>query len=472
MIRVRPLRALGLAVLALTASSGCAVGPNYHRPKMQLPPDFRFAKNPTNVASVADLPWWEVFRDDALQALLREALENNFDLRIAVARVEQSRALARAAGAQLLPGIGVMGAAAYADSTASPFGGATVYAGSILASWEPDVFGGLRRSAEQARASYFASEEARRNVWLTVQADVAQSYFRLLALDLEHEIALRTIRAREETLDLYRTQLSGGVATALQVARAEADVHGAQATCTSIELQIATTEDAISLLLGVAPRPVSRSPSSGRLAPPPDVPAGLPSTLLERRPDVRYAEQQLVAANAQVGVETAKFFPTFPLTAAPALSSLSVGSGPLLLMQGFAYVLLASAQWTAPVLKGGALVAQLDAAKATKSAATIAYERTMYTALQEVADALVSLDRMHEQRGQEEGQVAELSRAVDIAESQFRGGTASYLDVVSAQEVEFAAELALAQLEGEQLVEFVQLYRALGGGWWLAKPRP
>lgn len=458
-----------LVLLALQLSTaGCAVGPNYHRPKLDLPAGFRFADNTRSPASVADLPWWEVFRDDALQALLREGLEHNFDLRIAVARVEQSRALARAAGAQLLPGIGLSGAALYANGT-GPTGGVTVYGGAGLATWEPDVFGGLRRSAEEAHANYLASEETRRNVWVTVEADVAQSYFQLLALDLQREIAMRTIKAREETLDLYRTQLNGGVATGLQVARAEADVEGAQATRANIELQISTTEDAISLLLGVAPRPIARRPPvNGQLAPPPEVPAGLPSALLERRPDVRQAEAQLMAANAEVGVETAKLFPTFPLTAAPGLSSLSLA---LLSMKAFSYLLLGQVQWTAPILKGGALIAQVDSANAAKKAAAIGYAQTMFTALRDVDDALVTLDRLREQRGLEEGQVAQLSRAVDISTSQFRGGTASYLDVVSAQENEFAAELSLAQLEGQQLTEFVQLYRALGGGWWLAEKR-
>ncbi len=461
--RARPRR--GLAVLALTAVAGCAVGPNYHRPKIDVPPDYRFAKPTRSAASIADLPWWEVFRDDALQALLRRALESNFDLRVAVARVEQSRALARAAGAKLLPGVGLTGAAVYANGSASP-ASLSLYSGSVMASWEPDVFGGLRRSAEEARANYVASEESQGNVWLTVLADVAQAYFRLLSLDLQREITRRTITARQETLDLYRTQLQGGVATGLQVARAEADVYGAQETLSSIEMQIATSEDAISLLLGLAPGPVARTPSSNALAPPPEVPAGLPSSLLSRRPDVRQAEAQLVSANAEVGVQMAKLFPTFPLTAAPALSSLAVSGVPFPSIQGFSYLLLGTANWTAPILQGSALIAQVDAANAAKKAAIVVYEETMFAALREVNDAVVSLDGLREERTLAEKQVAQLGSAVDISLSQFQGGTATYLDVVTAQENEFSAQLSLAQLEGQQLAEFVQLYRALGGGWW------
>jgi multidrug efflux system outer membrane protein len=449
---------LGIATLAM---AGCAVGPNYHRPAVEQPRSFRFAEGTQDAASMANMPWWEVFRDEALQALLRKALVNNFDLRIAAARVEQARAQARAAGAQLLPGIGLTGAALYSNGS---LGRLSLYGGGPTVSWEPDVFGRLRRSAEEARATYFASEEEQRGVWLTVLADVAQTYFQLASLDLQREITRRTIDARNQTLDLYRTQAQGGVGTGLQVARAEADVYGAQATLSQLERQIATTEDTMALLLGGPPAPVARPPAS-TLPSPPDVPAGLPSALLERRPDIREAEEQLVAANAEVGVRTAALFPTFPLTGnAGLLSTVALG----LSMQGWAYLLLGMTNWTAPILQGDALRDQLAAANAAKSAAGTAYEQKVMNALREVADALSSLAHLREERSIEERQVASLRGAVDISLSQFHGGTATYLDVVTAQERSFDAELALAQLEGQQLGVFTQLYRALGGGWWLA----
>ena len=226
----------------------------------------------------------------------------------------------------------------------------TAFVGGPAVSWEPDVFGGLRRSAEEAQANYQASEESRRGVWLTVLGDVAQAYFQLLSLDVQRETTLRTIAARQETLDLYRTQLQGGVGTGLQVARAEADVYGAQATLADIERQIATSEDSISLLLGLAPAPVARPAAVSALPPPPDVPAGLPSALLERRPDVRQAEQQLVAANAEVGVRTANLFPTFPLTGNAGLLSAALGA--IVSEKGWAYLLLGAMNWTAPILQG------------------------------------------------------------------------------------------------------------------------
>jgi multidrug efflux system outer membrane protein len=452
-----------VAALALMAAAGCAVGPDYHRPKVVTPPSFRVADGAPSPASIADLPWWQVFHDDALQALLRTALVSNFDLRVAVARVEQSRALARAAGANLLPGIGVTGDAAYSNGSN---GKITAFLGNATVAWEPDVFGGLRRTAEEAKANYLAADESRRGVWLTVLADVAEGYFQLVSLDVQREVALHTIANRKETLELYRTQLEGGVGTGLQVARAEADVAGAEATLAGLEQQVATGEDSISLLLGLAPGPIARPAPPSALSPPPDVPAGLPSALLERRPDVRLAEMQLVAANAEVGVRTANLFPTFSLTGEAGLVSAHIG--PLLSATGWSYLLLGSTNWAAPILQGGALRAQVDAANAAKTAAIIGYEQAAFTALREVGDALVSLQRMREERKREELQVASLENAVTISLTQFHGGTATYLDVVSAQESAFSAELSLAQLEGQQLVEFVQLYRALGGGWWVA----
>ena len=453
-----------VSVTCALAAPGCAVGPNYHRPAIQSPITFRFDSAAPPAKPIAELPWWEVFGDPALQALLRTALASNLDLRVAVERVEQSRQTARAAWANLFPSVGLTGNAVYANGS---LGKITAFTGAIPVSWEPDVFGGLRRSAEESQANYAASEESRRGVWLTVLADVAGTYFQLLSLDLQHDITLRNIKGRQETLDLYQTQLRGGVATGLQVSRAQADVSGAQATLADIERQIAINEDSISLLLGLAPAPVARSRTVGSLAAPPLVPAGLPSALLERRPDVRQAEQQVVAANAQVGVRTAKLFPSFPLTGQAGLLSTSLGG--VLSGEGWTYLLLGTMNWTAPILQGSALRAQLGAAQAAKSAAIDGYRQTVLTALREVADALASLDRMREQRARDQEQVDALGRAVDIAISQFQGGTASYLDVVSAQENAFAAELALAQLEGQQLTQYVQLYRALGGGWWLVE---
>jgi multidrug efflux system outer membrane protein len=446
----------------------CAAGPNYERPKVSLPATYRF-EGPAGAASLADLPWWQVFRDQDLRALVEEALRNNFDLLIATSRVDAARAQARSAGAQLLPGISVAGNGTWSNS----FGSATAVGKSYYsvtaggtASWEIDVFGKLRRQAEAARAQYASTEEARRGVWITVLSDVGQNYFQLRSLDIQRNIAERTVVDRAAILEVFRVRAEGGIGTDLDVARAEADLAGANATLASLNQQIATTEDAISLLLGRSPGPIRRPLAPQALPPPPAVPAGLPSALLERRPDVRQAEADLVAANAQVGVATASLFPTFSLTSFGGFVSTSLNFLGAPNPAGL-YSLGGDVSWLAPILKGSSLRYDLQAAKANWAGVRTAYIQTAISALRDVADSLVTLARLSEQRAYDEKQVAALKRALDVARTQFEGGTATYLDVINAEQQRFPAELALAQLEGNQLAAFVQLYRALGGGWWL-----
>jgi multidrug efflux system outer membrane protein len=470
----RPWRA-ALAGAALFAAVGCAVGPDYKRPQVNLPGGYRFDSSPATAGSLADLPWWRVFQDPALHALVSEALRNNFDLLVASARVDAARAQARAAGAQLLPSVSATSRASWGNSFEGLAAANThFYSVNVLgsASWEIDLFGRLRRTREAASAQYAASEEARRGVWITVLADVGQSYFLLRSLDLQRGIAERTVVDRAKTLDLFRTRSEGGVGTDLDVARAEADLAGAKSTLAGIHLQIATTEDSISLLVGRAPGPIARPPTTGALASPPAVPAGLPSALLERRPDVREAEANMVAANARVGVATANLFPTFSLTGLGGMVATDLSflgsSNP-----AGVYSLGGQANWLSPILQGSSLRHQLSASKANWEAARTMYFQTVTSALKDVADALVSLQRLLEQRTQSEKQVQALQRAVDISRTQFEGGTATYLDVVNAEQQRFAAELNLAQLEASQLSTYVQLYRALGGGWWLPEsPAP
>jgi multidrug efflux system outer membrane protein len=470
-IRKNPL-VCGLVLL--TVSVGCPVGPNYERPKVTLSSQYRFENAGASAASLADVPWWRLFRDDALRALIDEALRNNYDLAIAAARVEGARAQARAAGAQLLPSISASGSGNYGNSFQG-LGAAnkSFYSANGLgtASWEIDLFGRLRRTAEEARAQYAASEEARRGVWITVVADVAQSYFQLLALDIQRVIAIRTIADRQKTLDLFRVRENGGVGTDLDVGRAEADYAGANATLEDIERQISTSEDAISILLGRAPGPVARPTTAAALPAPPAVPAGLPSALLERRPDVRQAEANVVAANAEVGVATANLFPQFSLTGTGGVvaTSLAFLNAP---NPAGVYSVGGQANWLAPILAGSALREQVEASKANFVAARATYWKTVLLALQDVSDVLVALQRLRRERVQQEKQVAALQRAVNVAQTQFEGGTASYLDVINAEQQRFPAELSLAQLEGAQLSAFVQLYRALGGGWWISEEPP
>jgi multidrug efflux system outer membrane protein len=460
-------------VLATAFLVGCPMGPNYKRPKLTPPATYRFQSGATTAESLADLPWWEVFQDQSLHALVTEALSQNFDLIIASARVESARAQARAAGAQLLPGVGANGMGNWGNSLSGlgaapkPFWTAS---GLGTASWEIDVFGRIRRTREAARAQAEASEEARRGVWLTVLAEVGQNYFQLRSLDLQRSISLRTVKARADVLELFRVRAEGGVGTDLDVARAEADLYGAQETLASTERQIALAEDTISLLLGRAPGRIPRPETQTALPQPPQVPAGLPSQLLERRPDVREAEANLVAANAQIGVATAKLFPTFSLTGSGGVVSTSlsfVSSGGT--TPTWVYSAGGEVSWLAPILQGDSLRYQLQASRQEWLAARTLYVQAATRAFKDVSDALVQVALLREQRAEAERQVSALARAVDVSRTQFEGGTATYLDVISAQEVLFPNELALAQVEGDQLAVFVQLYRALGGGWWLAE---
>lgn len=453
---------------------GCAVGPDYERPKVTSPASHRFQTGTESAASLSDLPWWRVFSDAPLQALVGEALKSNYDLIGATARVGAARAQARAAGAQLLPSVGGTAGASYGNSLGGigaapkPFWSVS---GSATASWEIDVFGRLRRGAEAARAQYAATEEARRGVWVTVVAEVAQSYFNLLGLDMQRVIATRTVAARASTVAFFRVRAEGGVGTDLDVARGEADLFGAQSTLASIEQQISLTENTIALLLGRPPGPIVRSVVGDEQPPPPDVPAGLPSALLERRPDVREAEANLVAANAEIGVATANLYPTFSLTGTGGAVSnnLALLGAANTTPQSF-YSIGPQINWVAPVFQGAALRHQREAAKQTWLAARAAYLGTILRAFKDVADALATLTRLREQRAASGQQVSALRRAVEGARTQFEGGTATYLDVISSQELLFAVELNFAQIQAEQLAAYVQLYRVLGGGWWLGEP--
>jgi len=304
-------------------------------------------------------------------------------------------------------------------------------------------------------------------VWITVLADVGQTYFQLRSLDIQRVIAERTVVARTQTLEVFRIRAEGGIGTELDVARAEADLAGARSVLAGLRQQIAANEDAISLLLGRPPGTIARPPPGDSLAAPPMVPAGLPSALLERRPDVRQAEANLVAANAQVGVATANLFPTFSLTGLGGFVSTGLS---LLQAPNPAGIYSAGGQvnWLAPILQGSALRYSLQSANAGWEGARVAYAQTAIAALREVADTLSQLAQLREQRIEDEKQVAALKRALDIARSQFEGGTATYLDVINAEQQRFPAELNLAQRQAQQMGAFIQLYRALGGGWWIA----
>lgn len=457
-------RCLWVAVLLQLA--GCSLGPRYHRPDTHAPAAFR-GEASASTNSFADLPWWQVFHDDTLQALIRTALTNNFDVRIAATRVEQARAVAAQARSQFFPLVGYS-AEAGRGKNSFPGGGAfpgrataSLFEGYLDASWEIDLWGRIRRLNESARAQFFAAEEARRAVTVSLIAQLAQDYFQLLALDRELTIAQAATNSYGQSLKLFNQRLTGGVASKLETSSAEALLAAAAANMPDLERQIALVENQINLLLGQNPGPIARAGTSFEEQTTPDIPAGLPSALLERRPDVREAEQNLRSANAQIGVVEAEMLPQLSLTAlfgrvSPELSALTGGG---------ATAWSVGAGLAGPLFQGGRLMAQYRQAKAARDEAALQYQATVLNAFHEVAGALITRDKLTEARAQQARAVAAYEEASKIALERYRHGQSSYYEVLQAQQLLFPAANTLVQTHLNQLTAVVQLYRALGGGW-------
>jgi len=454
------------ALLVLCFLPGCAVGPNYQRPQIESPAAFRGDTSPTNT-SFADLDWWRVYEDTRLQALIHEAFTNNYDLRIALTRVEQTRALAMQARSQFVPSVNYNAVAGRGRNVL--FGSllpnnadtASSAAATLNAFWEVDLWGRVRRLNEGASARFLASEEARNGVRLVLLGDVAAHYFRLLELDRELEIAGRTTNSFAESLRIFSQRVAGGTASALEASRAEAALADATAAIPTILDEISSVENELSLVLGRPPGPIERSRVSLAALRPPEVPAGLPSSLLQRRPDVRAAEQQLRSANAQIGESVAEFFPRIGLTAlmgkvSTELSALTLGS---------ANAWGVAAEATGPLFQGGRLVGQYRQARAAREEAALRYRQSALIALRDVSDALSSRERLAEVRDQRARQVTSLETAVKLSSERYAAGKASYYEVLEAQQQLFPAELNLARTERDQLLAIVALYKALGGGW-------
>jgi multidrug efflux system outer membrane protein len=455
-------------MLPLLLLAGCAIGPRYKRPEPGAPGAFRDDTHPGATNSFAELPWWQVFHDDALQGLIRMALTNNYDLRVAETREEQARALATEARSQFFPLIGYAGAAARGRNSAfsgtPSFNNGTTgdtFALAGEASWELDLWGRIRRLSESARAQYFATREARHDVTISVISQVAQAYFQLLALDEELEIARRTTNSYDESLKLFTAQLQGGVASRLETSAADALKASAAATIPDLERQIAFQENLLSVLVGENPGPVTRAGDPSEDLMPPEVPAGLPSTLLERRPDIREAEQLVRSANAQIGVAEANFFPQISLTAlfgqvSPAASTFTAG-------QANAWNLAANA--VGPLFQGGQLTAQYRQVKAAWEQARLQYQSTVLNAMQEVSDALIARQKYAEESVEQARAVAAYEEAAKVAMERYRSGQANYYEVLQQQQALFPAQNILVQTKLNQLLAVVNLYRALGGGW-------
>jgi multidrug efflux system outer membrane protein len=465
-------------LLALTAAGCAAVGPNYERPKLEPPAQFRGITTPQAAESAADIPWWQVFEDPALQGLVRDGIASNLDLKVASARVLESRALAGIAKSYLYPEVGVGFGTAQeqisrvgdpkASEASVPDRTYSNWALNGTLSWEVDLFGRLRRGKEAAFAQYLASEEGRRAVLVTLVSDIASTYFYLRELDLSLEIARRTVKTNDDSVLFYTRRLQGGVSNRLEVDQAKANRAVTAAAIPDIERQIAIAENALSVLLGRPPGAVARGAALGEQDVPPRVPAGLPAGLLERRPDVVQAEQFLVAANANVGAAKALFYPTITLTgsAGAASSSLSDFLTPQSMIWSFGAGLFQ------PLFNGGRIKQNYEAAQARFEAAMAQYQKAALNAYRETADALVTIQKLAQRRTEIEGGVDALRDAVQLSRARYDTGLSSYLEVLIADQQLFQQELQLAQVRGAQLRSVAQLYRALGGGWELEPTQP
>lgn len=460
------MRARCLVALAAVVLAGCAVGPNYRRPALDVPEETRGEAGPPEPDSLADLPWWEVFGDPVLQDLIREALASNHDLRAAVARVEQARQLVGVARADLLPQIGYNGEAARgrffvpgapSNETLNSF------LGSFNLAWEIDIWGRIRRATEAARAEYLGTEDFRRGVLLTLVSDVAQAYFDLLSLDRELEIAKLTTEAFDDTVQLFTDRYEGDVGTLLEVERGVAARAQAAATIPTIEAQIVAKENQLCILLGRVPGDIVRGTPLNEQSLPPDVPVGIPSQLIERRPDIRQAEQAVVAANANVGVAVGNFFPRLGLSTLYGGQSSEIEA----LVKGAGNIWAVAGTLAGPIFQGGRLLASYRATKAEWEASVQDFQQTTLNAFAEVSNTLVLEEKLQGVREQKEVQVRALGKSVELALERYHEGISSYYEVLEAQQELFPAQLTLAQTIRDQLVAVVVLYRALGGGWSL-----
>jgi multidrug efflux system outer membrane protein len=450
-------------------AAGCTIlGPDYRRPEVQAPPAYRGAPAAAPPApstkSLGDLGWWTIFQDPELQALVRAALVENSDLRITVTRILQAQAQLTVARSLQYPTVGASVSAPYTRL----FGGdkpnprEEFYPqGGFDVAWEMDFWGRLRRGSEAAQAELLASEEVRNAVVTTLVAEVAQAYFDLRALDLSLEISRRTLASRQQSLELVQARLEGGVAALIDVRQAETLLYTAAVAIPDAERRIELTENAINVLLGLPPGPVTRGRPLTQQVAPPEAPIGVPSQLLERRPDIRQAEQQLVAANAQIGAAMARLYPQV------FISGFAGAGGAVINGQTFGPFGIFSAlpSVTLPIFNMGRLQAEVDQAAARTQEAVERYRQTVRQAFREVADGLVEQRKRREARLQQEALARASIDLRDVAQLRYEGGVSSYLEVQDAERQLFSAELDLARAQRDELAAIVQLYKALGGGW-------
>ena len=446
--------------------SSCAMGPNYKRPSVNPPAAYRAPSEATQQASFADLPWWQIFNDETLTELIKTSLANNHDLAAAAARVEQAHQISAQAKSQYFPVLNYISTTSYGHNQfiysplAPPPGAQGFFLGIVRASWEADLWGRIRRTNEGARAQYFATEEARRGFMLMLAGDISQAYFELLGLRLQLDIAKQSAQSFTETLKLVTQRQQERIGNELQTARAATDLANASGSIPELERQIALKENQISVLLGKNPGAIeTRATSLGSI--PPEVPAGLPSALLERRPDVLAAEQAMRNANAQIGVAQATYFPTIGLSTffgkiSSPLSDISLG-------RTNAWSLAASV--SGPIFNAGAITAQKHQAIAVWEQTRAQYLQTALNAFRDVSDALISREKIDALRAQQAQAVKLNENSLQLMSLRLTNGQANGLEVLEAKQRLYSSQLSLNQTEVSRRLVIIQLYKALGGGW-------
>jgi multidrug efflux system outer membrane protein len=468
--RRRPAGRVALmAIAGAVLASACTVGPNYKRPPIDAPAAYRgAAENGSDgtgaSSSIADEQWSAIFEDDALQGLIARALARGYDVQIAAARVLEAQARLGIVRSDQFPSVSA-GASAIGQRTSSALGFPSRTVGTVAvegtAAWQLDFWGRYRRATEAARADLLASEWGRRAVMTTLVSEVAGGYFRLRTLDLSLDVSRRTLESRQESLRLTQVREQGGVTTLVDVRQAEQLVYEATGEIATLERQIEQEENFLSVLVGDNPGSIARGRSLTDQPQPPAIPAGLPSALLERRPDIQAAEQQLASANAQIGVARSAYFPSIGLTASggvesSALSALFTGAGALW---------STAASLAQPIFTAGRTRSQVAVAEARRQQALLEYQQTIRQAFREVSDALVGYRKLREFREQQGLLLASAEDARRLADVRYRGGATSYLEVLDADTRRFNAELGLADARFQELSALVEIYRALGGGW-------
>jgi multidrug efflux system outer membrane protein len=471
-------------VLGIVGFTGCTVGPNYKRPTMEVPgmyrgstddapenPDAKLqpgqpehARTEQATASLGDEKWWEVFQDPQLQSLIRKALKNNYDVRIAAARVFEAQAQLGITRADQLPSLSGGGNITSQQSPhIGPIPAYEITQGQLTASaaWNLDFWGKYRRATQAARATLLANEWAKKQVTATLVANLATAYFQLRELDLELEISKRTFNSRNESLQLAQTLEKHGINSLLDVRQSEQLVFTAATEIPDFERQIAQQENAISILLGNNPGDVPRGLRLTEEPHSPEVPPGLPSSLLERRPDVREAEDNLIAANAQIGVARAAYFPQISLTGTAGYESSALTN----LFTGPAGIWNLAASVTQPIFQGGRLKSNVRLAEAQHEQMLLTYQQTIQGAFRDVSNGLIGYRKNREFRIQQEHLLESAQDAARLSEVRFKAGTTDYLEVLTNETNSFSAELGLAQAQANELIALVQLYQALGGGW-------